>query len=104
MAEMGIDTWVIRASNTSMFRSSIFCEALAGVTGSIIELYDTKGAIGAAKGAGLGAGIYASEKEAFSSLRKVKVIEPDGLKANNYCGAFDIWKERLEMVMNSIKL
>lgn len=98
MNEMGIDIQVIRASNSSMFLSPIFREALACVTGTVIELYDTNGAIGAAKGAGIGAGIYKSAEEAFASLKKISVIEPDGLKANAYCGAFDLWKERLEMV------
>lgn len=100
MNEMGIDIDVIRAGNTNLFLSPIFRDALAGVTGTVIELYDTTGAAGAAKGAGIGAGIYASAAEAFSSLKKIDVIEPDGLKADKYCGAYDIWKERLEKQMN----
>lgn len=100
MNDMGIDIGVIRAGNANMFLSPIFHEALAGVTGAVIELYDTNGAVGAAKGAGIGAGIYASAEDAFASLRKIDVIEPDGLKADKYCGAFDLWKERLEKDMN----
>ena len=99
MNEMGIDIRIIRAGKANMFLSPIFCEALACVTGSVIELYDTNGAAGAAKGAGIGAGIYKTPEEAFSSLKKVEVIEPDGLKANEYCGAYDIWKDRLSQVV-----
>lgn len=99
MNEMGIDIRIIRAGKANMFLSPIFCEALACVTGSVIELYDTNGAAGAAKGAGIGAGIYKTPEEAFSSLKKVEVIEPDGLKANEYCGAYDVWKERLNQVV-----
>ncbi len=95
MNEMGIDIEVIRAGNANLFLSPIFRDALAGVTGSVIELYDTNGAVGAAKGAGIGVGIYTSAEEAFASLKKIDVIEPDGLKADKYCGAFEIWKERL---------
>ena len=95
MNEMGIDIQVIRAGHANMFLSPIFREALAGVTGAIIELYDTNGAVGAAKGAGIGAGIYRTAEEAFASLKKIDVIEPDGLKADKYCGAYDIWKDRL---------
>ena len=69
------------------------------MTGTYIELYDTNGAIGAAKGAGIGAGIYASFEEAFSSLKKIAEIEPDGMKADKYCGAYEIWKERLEKIL-----
>lgn len=99
MNEMGIDISVIRAGNANLFLSPIFRDALAGVTGAVIELYDTNGAVGAAKGAGIGAGAYASTEEAFASLKKINVIEPDGLKADKYCGAFDVWKERLENVL-----
>lgn len=99
MNEMGIDIRIIRAGKANMFLSPIFCEALACVTGSVIELYDTNGAAGAAKGAGIGAGIYKTPEEAFSSLKKVEVIEPDGLKANEYCGAYEVWKDRLNQVV-----
>lgn len=95
MNQMGIDIDVIRAGNANMFLSPVFREALAGVTGAVIELYDTNGAVGAAKGAGIGAGIYSSAEEAFASLKKIDVIEPDGLKADQYCGAYETWKERL---------
>lgn len=95
MNQMGIDIDVIRAGNANMFLSPVFREALAGVTGAVIELYDTNGAVGAAKGAGMGAGIYNSAEEAFASLKKIDVIEPDGLKADQYCGAYETWKERL---------
>lgn len=99
MSEMGIDISVIRAGHANMFLSPIFREALACVSGAVIELYDTNGAVGAAKGAGIGAGIYQSPEEAFASLKKIDVIEPDGLKANAYLGAYDIWKERLEKLI-----
>ena len=95
MNQMGIDIDVIRAGNANMFLSPVFREALSGVTGAVIELYDTNGAVGAAKGAGMGAGIYSSAEEAFASLKKIDVIEPDGLKADQYCGAYETWKERL---------
>ena len=96
---MGINIDVIRAGNANLFLSPLFLEALAGVTGAIIELYDTNGAVGAAKGAGIGANIYKSTEEAFSSLKRINVIEPDGLKADRYCAAFELWKERLNQIV-----
>lgn len=99
MNDMGIDIGVIRAGNANLFLSPVFRDALAGVTGAVIELYDTNGAVGAAKGAGIGAGIYKSSEEAFTSLKKINVIEPDGLKADKYCAAFEVWKERLNSVL-----
>lgn len=99
MNEMGIDIDVIRAGSANMFLSPVFRDTLSGVTGTVIELFDTNGAVGAAKGAGIGAGIYQSAEEAFASLKKIDVIEPDGLKADKYCAAYSIWKERLDKLM-----
>jgi xylulokinase len=78
-----------------MFLSPIFREALASVTDAVIELYDTNGAVGAAKGAGIGAGIYKSTQEAFGSLKKLEEIEPDASKSSRYREVYEIWKEKL---------
>jgi len=78
-----------------MFLSPIFRNTLAGVTGATIELYDTDGSVGAAKGAGIGAGIYANPVEAFSSLRKLSVVEPVTCDANAYQAAYENWKTKL---------
>jgi xylulokinase len=101
MNEMGIDIRVIRAGHTNMFLSPVFRETLAGVTGAVIELYDTNGAVGAAKGAGMGAGIYASSAEAFASLKQIGITEPDGRHADACCAAYTTWKERLALTMNN---
>jgi len=78
MRDIGVDPYTIRAGYANMFMSDVFCETLAGVTGTTIELYDTDGALGAARGAGFGAGIFRSLEEAFASLERRRVVEPDG--------------------------
>lgn len=93
MKAIGMDIKVIRAGNANMFLSPIFRETLASVSGAVIELYDTDGAAGAAKGAGIGAGIYASPKEAFTSLRKIMTIEPDTKNCDRYQDAYAQWKK-----------
>ncbi len=95
MAGMGMDINVIRAGNANMFLSPIFRQTLASISGATIELYDTDGAAGAAKGAGIGVGIYASNKEAFASLEKLAVIEPETDKASQYLNAYQLWKSFL---------
>jgi xylulokinase len=92
MNGMGIETKLIRAGMANMFLSPIFRSTLAGVTGATIELYDTDGSVGAAKGAGIGAGIYSSAKEAFSSLKKLSVVEPVAADAAAYKAAYERWK------------
>lgn len=95
MEQMGMEVSRIHAGMANMFLSPIFRETLAGVTGAVIELYDTDGAAGAAKGAGIGAGIYKDNKEAFASLQKLDVIEPAS-DCGCYVEAYGKWKERLE--------
>jgi xylulokinase len=92
MAGMGMDISLIRAGNANMFLSPVFRQTLASISGATIELYDTDGAAGAAKGAGIGAGIYKDNKEAFASLEKLAVIEPEISKENQYQEAYGRWK------------
>jgi len=96
MQQTGMQPSVIRAGNANMFLSPVFRNTLASVTGATIELYDTDGAQGAAKGAGFGAGIYKSLTEAFQSLRKLQVIEPSKNLVNQCNEAYCTWKQELE--------
>ena len=92
MEQMGIPVKKIHAGHANMFLSSIFRDTLAGVTGATIELYDTDGSVGAAKGAGIGAGIYKDHNEAFATLDKLDVIEPNIAKRQEYADAYARWK------------
>lgn len=96
MKGMGMDVQKIHAGHANMFLSPIFRETLAGVTGATIELYDTDGSVGAAKGAGMGAGIYKDNNEAFATLEKLEVIEPQLSDAAAYADAYGRWVEYLE--------
>ena len=96
MKGMGMDVQKIHAGHANMFLSPIFRETLAGVTGATIELYDTDGSVGAAKGAGMGAGIYKDNNEAFATLEKLEVIEPKQSDAAAYTDAYGRWVEYLE--------
>ena len=95
MEGMGIPVQKIHAGHANMFLSSIFRDTLAGVTGAVIELYDTDGSVGAARGAGMGAGIYRDHNEAFATLEKLDVIEPNFSKRLEYAEAYERWKEHL---------
>ncbi len=99
MEQMGIPVKRIHAGHANMFLSSIFRDTLASVTGAVIELYDTDGSVGAAKGAGIGAGIYKDNNEAFATLEKLDVIEPHIAQKQAYLEAYNRWKYRLEKSM-----
>ena len=96
MKQMGMDIKKIHAGKANMFLSPLFRDTLAGVSGATIELYDTDGSVGAAKGAGIGAGIYKNADEAFASLDKLQVIEPDAKRCDEYLAAYAAWKNTLE--------
>ena len=70
MRQMGVDINVIRAGNANMFLSPIFRETLASVSGAVIELYDTDGAAGAAKAAGIGLTFMPPRKKRSVHCRK----------------------------------
>lgn len=97
MKDMGMDIHLIRAGYANMYLSPLFSQTLAGISGSTIELFNTDGSVGAAKGAGIGAGIYASANEAFTSLKKLSVIEPEADKASQYQEAYDRWKTLINL-------
>jgi len=99
MRKMAMDIQVIRAGNANMFLSSIFRKSLAGVSNAVIELYDTDGAVGAARAAGMGIGFYADSKEAFASLERIAVIEPQLEKREQYLEAYSRWKKHLNEII-----
>lgn len=100
MQQMGMDIKKIHAGKANMFLSDIFRNTLAGVSGATIELYETDGSVGAAKGAGIGCGIYKDNNEAFATLKKLAVIEPDDKSRNEYLDAYSLWKETLQRSVN----
>ena len=99
MEKMGMDIHKIHAGKANMFLSPLFRNTLASVSGATINLYETDGSVGAAKGAGMGAGIYKDHDEAFSSLKKLAVIEPDESNRDAYLNAYAEWKEELNKVI-----
>lgn len=98
MRDMGMDIHQIHAGRANMFLSPLFRDTLATTSGATIGLYETDGSVGAAKGAGMGAGIYRDHDEAFATLEKVAEIEPDEQHRSQYLEAYELWKERLRQV------
>lgn len=94
MKEMGMRIDTIHAGHANMFLSPIFRDTLAGVSGATIILVDTDGAVGAAKGAGIGLGYYKDNNEAFASLNTIAEIAP-AADRTPYLEAYARWKEIL---------
>jgi len=100
MRQMGMDIHTIHAGKANMFQSTIFRDTLSSVSQAAIDVYKTDGADGAAKGAGIGAGIYRDANEAFASLEHYVHVEPDSTRRDEYLAAYDRWKQTL---MGSMK-
>lgn len=92
MQDMGMDIHKIHAGKANMFLSQLFRQTLANTSGATIDLYETDGSVGAAKGAGMGCGIYKDNNEAFASLKKLVTIEPEPNMAQQYQEAYIRWK------------
>ena len=101
MAEMGMQIQKIHAGRANMFLSDIFCQTLAATSGATIELLETDGSVGAAKGAGMGCGIYKDHNEAFASLRRLGTVMPDAKRKDDYLAAYERWKDTLGNIMSN---
>ncbi|NIA06667.1 MAG: carbohydrate kinase [Actinobacteria bacterium] len=95
MRGMQVEVKTVRAGDANMFLSGVFSEAFATVTGAVVELYNTDGAQGAARGAGLGAGVYKNYNEAMVGLKSTKVIEPTNKLSEAYKRAYENWLQCL---------
>jgi len=95
MEQVGVGLKTIRAGEANMFLSPLFRDTLATLTGAEIQLYNTDGAQGAARGAGLGLGYYKNRDEAFVGLHVTKTIDADIRDQARFTDAYDRWLEKL---------
>lgn len=98
LKSLGGSCEVIKVAKGNMFLSDVFAQTFANTTQAAVELYDTDGAAGAARGAALGSGFYASPGEAFAGLQPLGVIEPDAAAAAQYQQAYQAWQQLLPNV------
>lgn len=98
MRENKMSPSVIRAGRANMFLSPVFTEAFVNATNVPVELYNSDGSVGAALGAGIGAGFFRDGKEAFAGIKPVEWIEPQ--KAEIYDELYGQWKEVLKRYLS----
>ncbi len=97
MKEMGVQTHTVRAGHANLFLSPLFREAFANTTGATIELYDTDGAQGAARAAGIGTGVF-DVKSAFNGLTQIATVEPLADLQEKYANTYSVWEEALKKI------
>ncbi len=85
----------IRAGRANMFLSDVFTNSFVNTLNIPVDLYNCDGSVGAAIGAGIGAKVYATAKEAFVHTKPLATIEP-GTSAKQYDELYEQWKALLE--------
>ncbi|MGX5819640.1 xylulokinase [Chitinophaga lutea] len=100
MRGMGLQINRVRAGKANMFLSPLFREAFANTAGVAIELYNTDGALGAARAAGVGAGYFKNMQDAFRGMESLASIEPAGELQAAYGEAYTKWKTRLQQIIS----
>ena len=96
----GIKVNVLRVGNDNLFRSGIFSNTIANLLDQDIEIYDTTGAIGAARAAGLHKGDFEKFGSYIMENDYVKTFKPIADKAP-YVEAYETWKKELELIINT---
>lgn len=93
---------VIRAGNDNLFRSEIFSNTVATLIGHEIEIYNTTGAVGAARAVSLKDGDYNKFGSGITTNDHVMTFLP--LKnAAPYEEAYQKWKQELEFILTHKK-
>ena len=98
MREMGIRVETVRAGNANLYRSPLFRQTFADTVEARVEIYDTDGACAAARGAGLGAGIYTGWEEALRGLDRIATVFPDPATRNSCAEAYGQWRDVLRSI------
>lgn len=98
MRQNGMRPSVIRAGKANMFLSDVFTNCFVNATNVPVELHDCDGSVGAAKGAGIGAGFYKTAKEAFTNSTPLALVEPT--QATLYDELYANWKQLLDKNIN----
>ena len=100
MRENGMNPQLIRAGKANMFLSDVFRSAFVNATGVPVELYESDGSVGAALGAGIGAGFFKESSEAFSRREVLDIVVPD--KVDLYNELYQRWKAVLDQHLESL--
>jgi xylulokinase len=96
--QMDIPVRVLRVGNDNLFQSAIFAQTIATLLDVRIEMMATTGAAGAARAAGVGAGLYDSIEAAMAQPKLVHQYEPDNNRAA-YAGAYERWQGLLRSLL-----
>jgi xylulokinase len=99
MRENGIEPSIIRAGRANMFLSEVFTDSFVNATGVAVELHNSDGSVGAALGAGIGAGFF-TESDLSKNTKALKLIEPS--EQDRYDEIYHKWKDVLQSQLQKL--
>ena len=102
LKEVGAECDVMRVGAANMFLSELFTEALVNTSGVSVQIFNTDGAEGAARGAAWGSSYYKNRAETFQNLQVLKTIEPDKNLSEIYTQKFSSWKVGLNQLLQNL--
>jgi xylulokinase len=94
MKNIGMEFNIIKAGDSNLFQSKIFKEAFVNTCNVNLEIYNTDGSQGSARGAGIGVGFY-SEKDAFKNLKVIERLSPREELIKKYDSFYRDWEKNL---------
>ncbi|MEM8582997.1 MAG: FGGY family carbohydrate kinase [Bacteroidota bacterium] len=100
MQKMGIGLKCIRAGNDNLFQSHIFAKTLATLTDTQIEIYETNGAIGAAKAAAISLASNVDPLDIIKQQNPIEIISPDAI-SKPYSRAYEQWLTNLNTIIDT---
>jgi xylulokinase len=95
MQPMGLQLNRVRAGYANMFLSNLFARTFANLSGCPVELYNTDGALGAARGAGFGAGYHTDIRDCFNGMEMILQVDPQPKERELILDIYHSWKEGL---------
>ena len=100
MNNMGLKISTIKAGKANQFSSVIFQEIFSTITGVKLKIYNTDGSQGAARGAGLGAGIFKTSEDAFVGLSVDSIVHPNTSLMGLYQDIYLDWLSLLKKILS----
>ena len=99
MNKDGLNAELIRAGNDNIFQSEVFTSTFSSLTGKPVEIFNTTGAVGAARASSLNIKSMEELSTSLGNNNKIKTIEPQ-IKNEEYKIAYDKWKKILHNKLN----
>lgn len=99
LKSIGIQAATIKVGNDNLFLSETFTNSMANLLQCNIEMYNTTGAVGAAKASSVAIGTYRIIDEAIEDMKPIKIFEYQS-DNSQYLEAYGNWLIQLNKLIS----